>query len=243
MKFMPLAPRSKKPLRDSYERITDDPLLRRQWERDGCNTGKTLEGLSALDFDELEPARRFAREHPELLALVNRTFRAVHILFDGETQQRPIMEGERKVGDIKSGSHSYLVWPKSRVWQKDECVLHEYKLIRGHEGIELPPFPERLFPETRKEVQCVITRGKVADVHRYIRTIRAVAGQGWHNSIFRVACILRDAEYSEAEALAEMILWAQEGYIEGRWCMKGLAHKCRDAFRQKFAVLPKGALP
>jgi len=223
--FIPLAGRSKKPLagEDWHNRLTSFE----EAVRSGGNVGLPLaeNGLSAVDWDTgLEPARAFARAHPELCKVLSRTFRGIHALFAGTTATRKF-----KHGDIKG--NGYIVIPPSTVWQKEEACLHTYRWLR-EDWDHLPTFPEELFPGLRtSERASRAVPQEIRDAQRYIRGIRAVSGSGGHNATFRVACILRDAGLDEASALAEMMEWNQTN-AEPPWGAKELLHKVRDAFRK-----------
>ncbi len=65
----------------------------------------------------------------------------------------------------------------------------------------------------------------------YCATITAVSGQGGHNQTFRVACKLRDAGLSEAEALAAMIEWNASN-ADPPWQLKELTHKVTEAYKK-----------
>ena len=118
------------------------------------NIGKTLEGMSVVDFDDKEAGRAFFREHQDLCTFIVETRRGVHFHFNEETKGRKF-----KYGDIKSGPTQYVVYPPSIVdgWT--------YKFVRQGELLD---FPESLFPiaETRTEVAAVMEDDPV---HRVIR--------------------------------------------------------------------------
>jgi len=232
--YLPLRPRAKGPLTDSYERITDDPLEVEKWFREGLNVGRTLEGQTALDFDKIEAARRFWKEHNDLCVLVNLTFHGIHALFSGETKQGPIIENGEKVGDRKSGKHSYIVWPKSKVWQEKERVLHEYRLIRGHEGITLPPFPESLFPiisSTRKEVQRIEsdTLRRITRARNWLAKAEpAVSGQHGHDKLFFCCCRMFQVFDLTLEQAFPLIL-EYNSKCQPPFSERDVLHKLQDA--------------
>lgn len=235
MKLIPLSRRSKGPLpgKDWHEDITDDPAVIRRWIAEGLNVGFPLaeNGCSAADFDRILAARRFWKEHNDLCQVVSRTSRGIHVLFSGTAKTGKLMWNNEEVGDKKG--NGYLVWPPSRVWNREGAFLHEYRLIRGSEITDfsqLPPFPEDLFTAAAVEACSphVVPEG-IRDVRRYIRGIRAISGSGGHNATFRVACCLRDAGMDEASALAEMMEWNVTN-AEPPWTAKELLHKVRDAY-------------
>lgn len=232
---LPLASRSKVPLHDSFERITDDPLKVRAWEKAGFNTGMLLGGLSALDFDDIEAARRFAKAHPELLVLVNRTYRAVHILFEGETKQGPIMEDGVKVGDKKSGPKSYLVIPPSRVWNKEDRVLHEYKWVRGREGIELPPFPEHLFGQVDRNASQHVRqniRHVARNVRAYLTKVESIQGNNGSRGLCWAAVICRDSGMTEADAVVELLWWNTLPVVQPPWPADEIARAVHNIYQK-----------
>jgi hypothetical protein len=61
---------------------------------------------------------------------------------------------------------------------------------------------------------------------------------------FRVACLLRDAGMTEAEALAEILAWNASGAAQPPWTVRELLHKVQDAFAKTAAAgSPAGGHP
>jgi hypothetical protein len=222
MKLIPLLPNSKEPLRGKswLQRISDDPETQRNWLRRGLNIGcpQRHNNLTVADFDVPGTGEQWIEEHggEVLLSVIVRTRKGLHLYFSGQTQTRKFAHG-----DIKSGI-GYCVFPPSRV------DGHKYEFLRNDWG-RLSPFPEELFPyEAPGAPPGTVTDG-IRNVRRYVRGIRAISGSGGHNATFRAACCLRDAGFSEAEALAEMVEWNQTN-AEPPWTVKELLHKVRDAY-------------
>jgi hypothetical protein len=71
---------------------------------------------------------------------------------------------------------------------------------------------------------------KVRNAAAYIKKIHAHSGKGGHNATFRAACRLRDAGFSEAEALALLYDW-NETNATPPWSAAELEHKIRSAYR------------
>jgi hypothetical protein len=71
--------------------------------------------------------------------------------------------------------------------------------------------------------------GSIRDGAAYIRSIRAISGQGGHNATFRAACRLRDSGMRREEALAILVEW-NETNAEPRWTVKELLHKVQSAY-------------
>jgi hypothetical protein len=206
-----LAPNSKVPaVKGSWNTSTDLQEVS-SWIGDGYNIGLVMDGITGIDYDAKEPARDFFRKYRELITVGWETRKGVHFLFDGETQPRKFEHG-----DIKSGPHSYLVCPPSP----------NYNLFAGNiDKTELKPLPEE-FKQKKVQVQ-----KEIGDTRAYIYGVFAESGKKGHNSTFKVACLLRDAGYSESETLAALIEW-NETNANPRWRTKELLHKTQDAFKK-----------
>lgn len=218
--FIPLARNSKKPLAggDWHNLLTDDETVWSTWLSKWLNLGMPLEENMrvVVDFDEKDAAREFWKKHRDLCTVVVETRRGAHVHFSGATQTRKFEHG-----DIKG--NGYVLYPPSEI---DGFV---YRHVA--EGF-LQPFPEHLFP--RKAVMSPVIgksiTGEIRDIRAYIRKIPSIAGQHGHDACFRVACVLRDAGFSEIDALTELMDWNVE-CAQPQWSVRELSKKVKDAFR------------
>lgn len=157
-----LFPNDKRPAPDEHNHrlISDDPFVHEQWRRAPYNLGLLLaeNHLVVLDFDIVEWARKFYREHRELCTHIVRTPRGAHFRFFGHTKTRKIIENGEEVGDIKGNGH--VVEEGNRVRGK------LYSLLRDG---PLQPFPEHLFPIPETEVKTYAEIDEEDPVRRLMR--------------------------------------------------------------------------
>jgi hypothetical protein len=143
--------------------------------------------------------------------------------------------------DVRAGGRGYAVGFDSRVDGK------RYTLI-GTATLELPPFdrvwlpaagvspvPAPLPTSLPEPAAAAVAAGPIHDLRAYIRRIKSIQGARGSDACFRVACILRDAGLSPAEALAYLAEWNQS-CADPPWSLPELEHKVSDAF----AVFTKG---
>ena len=241
---------SKQPPRGPQQ-ISNDPAVHEEWLMDS-DLGNMLKENKrvVLDFDGLEHkggkdlAMEFVRKYRDFCTglIMGTPSGGIHIYFSGETQTRKILDAEgREIGDVKASGYV-------------KCIgTVRGKAYRILQDGPLQPFSkiEHLFP--RKEVVdgvrdsksavCLRQRndanevtafgnftGGIKDVRAYIRKIPSVSGEHGHDACFRVACILRDAGFSEMEALIEMLEW-EKTCASPLWGPVALAKKIRDAYR------------
>lgn len=220
--LIPLAIGSKSPRRGGSWKGTesDDPAVHEEWLREGFNLGFLPEnnGAVVVDIDNKDKAREWYRIHKNVLGPLAETRNGIHVFFAGIARTRKLYMDGAKCGDIKG--NGYTVFPPSKVkgWQ--------YRFVQ--EWGPLPPFPAELFPEPVAP-ELVSQAGAIRDAVKYISHIHAVSGQGGHNATFRAVCKLRDAGFSEAEALAAMLEW-NETNAEPKWTVGQLLHKTKSAF-------------
>lgn len=194
-------------------RLTDDQAVIERWIAGGGNIGTMLKenSIVVVDIDAGKKfARTFWRQFPALCGTAAETRRGIHLYFTGETGTRKWQHG-----DIKGSG--YVVAPPSIVngWH--------YRWIKRE---RLPAFPETLFPT--KEVHQKSARD-IRNARAYIGKIVAVSGRHGHDATFRAACKLRDAGFSEVEALAALVEWNQTN-ADPPWSAKELLHKVTSAF-------------
>jgi hypothetical protein len=226
MFLLPLKPGSKFPLRDSYQRITDDPMVQASWIQEELNVGFLLQenGCAVLDYDEKEEARKFYAEHRELFNCISVTRRGAHFLFRGETRTRKMYADGKEIGDIKG--NGYIVYPPSIVkgWQYHFVPGMELKEVS-----ELKPFPEHLFTEVEKTR--TLTREKVRKLDVYLSKIQSIAGKHGFGSATRAAAVCRDAGLSEAETTIKMLEWNRTPNVQPPWKPQEIARIVERVYR------------
>lgn len=223
VKLIPLAPNSKLPLKHHSwkKQMTDDPAVHEQWLKAGLNIGMPTgepNGIMVVDYDDRDSAVRFYRENRERIKAITLTPRGgAHFYFRGDgrnAQGKP---------DIR-GTGGYAV-------RRGTISGKAYREVPGYElrSVEqLTEFQDIWYPK-RKEVAQQI-RSDIRNARAYIGRIVAYGSSG-HNSAFRAACRLRDAGYSEVDALAAMVEWAQTN-SDPQLSVKEVLHKVRDVFRK-----------
>lgn len=182
----------------------------------GLPTGEP-NNVMAVDFDDKDAARRFYREHRDIIRTINVTKRGAHFLFEGSGPTRKM-----KDGDIK-GDGGYIVIPKSRV---DDFT---YYFPEGHGFQELEPFPVQLFPiEERRQK----TRGEIRNVMAYLAKIESVQGEHGWGGLARAANICREAGMSEAEATIALLEWNSGPTVTPKWEHADIARAVTRSFQK-----------
>jgi len=185
----------------------------------GLVCGRTSGDLFVKDFDDLEKARRFFSEFRNRIKTITETPRpGVHFYFRKS-------EGRNTQGDKEDarGHGGYVAAPPSLIEGTPYRFVDGFGLVPPHELCEAPE------EETERPIHRPAVRAEIKNVRAYIRKIVAVSGSGGHSSTFRVACKLRDAGLTEAEALAELLEWNTSN-SEPPWSMQELVHKVNDAY-------------
>jgi len=179
--------------------------------------------IAVLDADSQELAERLLRELPET-PMMTKTAKGLHFFYRLKDGQHvpPRVRVNRMMLDVR-GEASYVVAAPSI--HPDTGKPYERL---GSWDLKSVPFFSPSWVETAAPNPAVSPR-TVRNPLSYIKTIRALQGSGGSNATFRVACILRDAGFSEAEALAAMIEWNHTN-AEPKWTVKELLHKVQDAF-------------
>ncbi|HEV7282274.1 MAG TPA: bifunctional DNA primase/polymerase [Pirellulaceae bacterium] len=209
--YLKLAADSKKPVRGDWQ-LSPEP-----WE--GANNGLTLENRTVVDYDVLSEARTFWKRYRDLCTFAVRTPKGVHFHFTGETRARKFEHG-----DIKSGPHAYVVMPPSTVDGK------KYEFIcQG----ELQPFPEQLFPDTRKEIRR--TSREIRNVARYVMAIESRQGEHGSHGLVRAAAVARDCGLSESEATILLLQWNQTPAVSPPWEPEDIARAITRTYAKEKA--------
>lgn len=200
------------------DRMSANPLEHAIWLEQGFNVAMPVaeNGRVVVDYDRKDAARAFWKKFRDLCTVVVETRRGVHFHFSGSTATRKFEHG-----DVKG--NGFVLMPPSVV------AGHKYVFVR--QG-DLHPFPEHLFPPRPAPGPVIagIAATKIKNIRAYIRKIPSISGMHGHDAAFRVACVLRDAGFSEMDALAEMVLW-DEVCASPKWGPVALAKKIRDAYR------------
>jgi hypothetical protein len=232
MYLIELLPDSKQPPAGRWN-ISNDPAVHAKWlkERKDMGLMMTENKRVVLDFDGpghkggKELAREFFKKYRELLSVIVETpSGGIHFHFSGETQTRKILDAEgREIGDVKGSG--YVKW----------IGTVRGKAYRVLQYGPLQAFPEHLFPAKPASGPAVpgktsMQSGKINNIRAYISKIPSISGQHGHDAAFRVACVLRDAGFSEVDALAEMTDW-NVTCAQPPWSVRELAKKVKDAFR------------
>ncbi len=182
-----------------------------------------ISGVVALDADSKEVATKLEQCLPKT-DMITVTARGAHFFYrlqDGQTVPTKIRIRGMTL-DLK-GESSYVVaahsihpdtgrpYVRQGSWDLNKVPFFSASwLLKGNDGL-------------------AARRQAVRNPIQYIAHIRAVSGKGGHNATFRVACLLRDAGFTEAEALAAMVEW-NEVNAEPPWTVKELLHKVADAY-------------
>jgi hypothetical protein len=243
------------PLSGKRAIIKDWPSLRlaeseiRSWCRQGVNFGIiTGEPLVVLDTDTDEAEAWVQAKGIASPVVVQSGGGGLHRYFrspeDIEVRSRLGMHRIRGL-DVK-GFRSYIVAPGSI----HPDTRRRYEYLPGKELIdveELPVFDLAWSKENRPEplLKPKIGNsgnqlaGHIRDVRAYIRRIPSIQGQGGDRACFRVACLLVEAGFDYASAVAEMEAWNEVAAIP-RWRHEELERKLRYAFKRVLGVEMSG---
>lgn len=204
------------------------------WPR-GCNiailTGQE-NGLVVVDCDTMQNVahwRRFGTPTPMMV----KTRRGMHFYYRHpgvyiKSNSHIRVQGCEGEYDVK-GDKSYVVFPPSMF------NGHQYSIVYNDgnpmatllDFKTLPLFNPSWRPDNNPGMS---HRGNsVTDPVKYIRYIRAVAGQGGHNATWRAVCRLKDGGLTELEAIAAMTEWNQTN-ADPPWRISDLIHKVKGAY-------------
>jgi hypothetical protein len=187
----------------------------------GCRNG-----LVYLDFDDRSAAREFFNQFRSRIRAIVETPHGCHFPFrhPGGTIPNAV---KTRIGNLLAdirGDGGYVIAPPSRI------NGNPYRFV---EGYELEPKRLELFSPAwlRPERSSArIVRGQVHDPAAYIAHIRAISGQRGHDATFRAACILRDNQIDETEALAILVEWNKTN-AQPPWATRDLFRKVKEAYR------------
>lgn len=231
--LLPLNPEAKTPLIPWKERQTRQATLGEcaVWfgHRSRNNIGLICGNVVIVDFDTGKAkAREWYSRHREIVKTMTITRRGIHVWFSPSGEE---WSGKHADGELRALGMGYVVVPDSLVKDEETGERWQYCFAEGHGVVapeELPPFRA----EYVEKVGCpktTLVRDDIRDVRRYIRKIFAVQGQYGSNATIKVAARLRDAGFTEAEALAELIDWNRTN-AQPEWTVQELLKKVRDAY-------------
>ena len=130
--------------------------------------------------------------------------------------------------DIR-GEGGLVVAPPSR--HPDTGTLYQWLPWDHYCADEIPFFDPNWLVSPSSGQQCNQKASTIRDGPAYISHIKAVSGEGGHNTTFRAACCLRDAGMTAQQALAALIEWNESNAFP-KWDVKDLLHKVEDAFKR-----------
>lgn len=183
-------------------------------------TGEISGGLFVKDFDLRTKAEEHFKRYRGLIRTIVETPRpGWHFYY-----RKPGARNTQGDKEDERGDGGTITAPPSLVSNK------QYRFVEGHGLVhpeELCEFPDAVVSTTERRIA-----GKISDVRAYIRAIYSIQGQRGSDACFRVACVLRDAGFSEAETLEELIGW-NESNASPAWSLRELTHKSKSAFERK----------
>lgn len=193
----------------------------------GIVTGR-LSGIVVVDCDSSDDAEYWTRNFPETPLAVRTGGGGAHFYYHyptGETIGNRAKILSRQI-DLR-GEGGYIVAPPSI----HPNGTHYEWLSRNHEQLEsVPIFLPEWIADSDQAEKCSTSRHSVKCPARYIRSIRALSGEGGHNQTYRAACILRDSGLSPEEAFCELVIWNKTNATPP-WSVRELLHKVQSAFK------------
>jgi hypothetical protein len=204
----------------------------REWFGESCfNVGIVTGRLSELvvvDCDRPEDAVYWREMFPETPLGVQTGGGGAHFYYRypaGETICNRAGLLSRRI-DLRAEG-GYVVAPPSR--HPNGSHYHwlsgsDYRLL------DVPFFSPEWIIENQTAAASHSSVRSVERPRSYIRSIRAISGQGGHNQTFRAACILRDSGLAPEEALCELMLW-NETHASPPWSARELLHKVQSAYQ------------
>ena len=185
----------------------------------GIVCGAISGGLFVKDFDDRSKAEEhFKRFRSKIRTIVETPRPGWHFYY-----RKPGARNSQGDKEDERGEGGYVGAPPSSVSNK------QYRFVDGH-GLVAPEdlceFPDDVVSTTERRIV-----GKISDVRAYIRAIKSIQGERGSDACFRAACVLRDAGFSEAETLEELIAWNVTN-ASPAWSLRELTHKTKSAFQK-----------
>jgi len=106
---------------------------------------------------------------------------------------------------------------------------YEY-LIGDIDTCEFPPLPSELVPPPRPGIS-----RNVRDAARYVMMIDSIQGKEGSRDLVRACAILRDAGFTEAQAMIVLLKWNASGKAQPPWSPDELARACSNTYLKKGA--------
>ena len=137
--------------------------------------------------------------------------------------------------------------PESVVFDSKARTRWTYRCLEEHPLVpvcELPEFTDKVL-NTIESVKSAnpreqtigakraIIRGKIRDALAYVMKIDSVQHQYGSNGLVRFFAVLRDAGYTEAQAMAAAVQWNQSGKAVPPWSLDELATACSNTFAKE----------
>ncbi len=232
--IVPLMPGEKRPLegRRVEDIQTDDPSEIKRLRERGFGLGLRLyeSNLSAWGIDDKDQARLWWAAHCKegILQCASETKRGIHVLFGGHTRTRRFEHG-----DVKGNGH--IVIPDTVIddWH--------YRWIYALKTLDLPPFPEHLFPEKHEEPKKAAI--EMDSFRRIIRAkaygvkVKCIYRNEPSKTLFRFVCWMKALGLSPTEVFAVLLDWnktncfREDGVTPYPWSERELKHKIDDVFK------------
>ena len=145
----------------------------RDWYAQGYRSfGLITEFIAVLDFDDMEVAREFFKDHQSIIKTVVETRRGVHFYFRNPGHFGNAVKANGK-WDIR-GNNGYVICPGSIVdgWQ--------YQFVRGYDEWNpalMEPFRDEWLPPASEPIARDVSGDSVLRAREYLKTIEgAVSG-------------------------------------------------------------------
>lgn len=198
----------------------------------GIVTGRLSE-LVVVDCDRPEDAEYWRRRFPMTPLAVQTGGGGSHFYYRypaGDTIGNRAGLLSRRI-DLRAEG-GYVVAPPSR-----HPSGSHYQWLSGSDYrlLDVPFFSSEWIIEKQTDVSSQLSIRSVERPRSYIRSIRAISGQGGHNQTFRAACILRDSGLTPEEALCELMLW-NETQASPPWSARELLHKVQSAYQAQAII-------
>lgn len=206
----------------------------------GIVTGR-VSSLIVVDLDDHDAETMWLREKPASPLMVRTGSGGLHVYY--RQPQDAVRNRVRVLGhkiDIRgegglvvappslhSKSHRPYFWLFEGDYSEEKVPVYDPSWIEE-------PAPNAISGTSHRAATRFEEPASRYRVASYISKIRAISGQGGHNSTFRATCFLRDAGLSPEEALDMIRIWNRTN-ADPPWSEKELIHKVESAYRCKFS--------
>lgn len=228
-RIIPLHERSKKPIHREWPQMeVTERNISALWGNTRRNVGLICDGITVVDFDTgMDKARSWYREHRDILKTVTLTRRGIHAWFRSSGEER---HGRHADGELRCEGKGYVVVPDSIVETEDG--EWQYRFVDGHGLLppgELPLFRREFveWPQT-----CPNVKKGISDIRAYLSKIESVQENYGSKGLVRAAARCRDAGLSEADTMAELVIWNSGPTVSPPWSPEELARAVNNVFRK-----------